>query len=305
MKSINLKIMAGAIIIVALFAGCKKKEEEDLPASATHYLIFKFKFDPTQARLDAFGNTSTVPSNHSAQSPRFNKMSAHYIELAPEATTQLGKGFVLYRAPETSVGGDLAIDFDQSTLAGEGEIFFSMPLKDIPTSGTYRYLRVSLAYQNYDIDFRVSDTLGNNYDLNGTLASFIGFNTYIKSFKIEDSTVTENTNKKQGYWAFEWNNPQWGLPAVSKGQAPAGATTVPNPIDNTSPIPDGSCVVTGAFASPFLLTGKETEDVVITVSLSTNKSFEWVEHSTPGYYEPLAGDTVIDMGIRGLKPTVN
>jgi len=304
MEKSKFNIMVGTIIIIALFAGCKKKEVEDLPASATHYLIFKFKFDPNQARLNAFGNVSTVPSNHSAQSPRFNKMSSHYIELAPEATTQLGKGFVVYKAPETTVGGDLAIDFDQSTLASEGETFFSMPLKDV-AGGTYRYLRVSLAYQNYDIDFRVSDTLGNNYDLNGTLASFIGFNTYIRNYKIMDSTVTENANKKQGYWSFEWNNPQWGLPAVSRGQAPAGATTVPNPINSTSPIPPGSCVVTGEFASPFLLTGKETEDVVITVSLSTNKSFEWVEHSTPGYYEPMAFDTVIDMGIRGLKPIVN
>src|SRR6185436_7874478 len=137
MEKSKFNIMVGTIIIIALFAGCKKKEVEDLPASATHYLIFKFKFDPNQARLNAFGNVSTVPSNHSAQSPRFNKMSSHYIELAPEATTQLGKGFVVYKAPETTVGGDLAIDFDQSTLASEGETFFSMPLKDV-AGGTYR-----------------------------------------------------------------------------------------------------------------------------------------------------------------------
>ncbi|HKR06772.1 MAG TPA: hypothetical protein VJY62_19205 [Bacteroidia bacterium] len=297
-------IIAIAIISTVFFAGCKKKEVDDLPATATHNLILKFKFDSTQTRLNAFGNVSTVPGNHSAQSPRFNKMSVHYIEFADEATTLLGKGFVAYHPPETTVGGESAIDFDQSTFAGDGETFFSMPLNNVAV-GSYKYLRVSLAYQNYDINFRVADTFGNNYDFTGTLASFIGFNTYIRNYKIMDSTVTENSNKKQGYWSFEWDNPQWGLPAVSKGQAPAGATTVPNPISGTSPIPPGSCVVTGAFPSTFLITGNETQDIIITVSLSTKKSFEWVEHSTPGYYEPLAGDTVVDMGIRGLIPIVN
>ena len=303
MKKTPAILFAAAIMTSALFSGCKKKEVDDLPATATHYLIFKFKFDSTQQRLNNLGQLSTIPSNHSAQSPRFNKMSSHYIELAPEATTQLGDGYPAYRAPETLLGGDMAIDFDQSTLAGNGETFFSVPLKNVPP-GTYKYLRVSLAYQNYDINFRVNAS-GTDYDLTGTLASFIGFETYIRNYKIKDSTITENANKKQGYWGFEWNYPSLGLGGVSKGQAPPGATTVPNPINSTSPIPAGSCVVTGPFTSSFLITGDETEDVVITVSLSTNKSFEWVEHSTPGFYEPLAGDTVVDMGIRGLIPIVN
>jgi hypothetical protein len=303
MKNTPVILFAAAIITSALFSGCKKKEVDDLPATATHYLVFKFKFDSTQQRLNNLGQPSTVPSDHSAQSPRFNKMSSHYIELAPFATTPLGSGFVAYKAPETGIGGDLAIDFDQSTLAGNGETFYSVPLKNVP-AGTYTYLRVSLAYQNYDINFRVNAS-GTDYDLTGTLASFIGFETYIRNYKIKDSTVTENANKKQGYWGFEWNYTPLGLGGVSKGQAPPGATTVPNPISSTSPIPPGSCVVTGPFTSSFLITGKETQDIVITVSLSTNKSFEWVEHSTPGYYEPLAGDTVVDMGIRGLIPVVN
>jgi hypothetical protein len=79
---------------------------------------------------------------------------------------------------------------------------------------------------------------------------------------------------------------------------------VVNPLFATSPIPDGSCVVTGQFASALQITGNETEDVVITVSVSTNKSFEWVEHGANSYYEPLQGDTVVDMGIRGMIPLV-
>src|SRR4030095_39011 len=160
------------------------------------------------------------------------------------------------------------------------------------TPGTYEWLRVSLAYQNYDVNFRVNVS-GTNYDLTGTVASFIGYNTYITSHKVKDSTIVLNANKQQGYWAFET------IYNVAQGQAPPGATTVPNPIFATSPIPQGSCVVTSEFTDPLVITGNETSDVIVTVKLSTNKSFEWVEHSAVGFYEPAAGDTVVDMGIRG------
>jgi len=66
------------------------------------------------------------------------------------------------------------------------------------------------------------------------------------------------------------------------GQAPA--TTVPNPIAATSPIPLGSYVVTGQFANNLLLTGNETNDVVIEVSLSTNNSFELEETDLDGWH---------------------
>ena len=77
-----------------------------------------------------------------------------------------------------------------------------------------------------------------------------------------------------------------------------------NPIFNTSPIPAGSCVVTGAFQAPVTITGNETADVVITVSLSTNKSFEWTELDGDNKFEPVNGETVVDMGIRGMLPIV-
>ncbi len=291
-------------LLIVLTTSCKKKDTGNDQAQ----LIFKFRFDSTQQRLDNFGNPATVAPNHGALSPQFNSMSAHYIELTPSATTPLGEGAVVYRHIETSAGGALAIDFSQSVIAGQNETFFSIPLKDV-AAGNYNYLRVSLAYQNYDIRFGA--TINNIFysNLKGTIASFIGFNTYITSFKIKDSTIAVNANKKQGYWAFEtqaagFPYPSF-LPPVISGQAPEGATTVPNPIATTSPIPSGSCVVTGLFSQPLIITGNETSDKVITVSLSTNSSFEWVEHSIPGIYEPLNGDTVTDMGIRGLIPIVN
>jgi hypothetical protein len=290
------------LFCILLFTTCKKNSTEDSPQAN---LIFKFKFDSTQQRLDGFGNPAADPASlgHGAQSPVFNKMSSHYIELTPSSTTALGSGTVVFKNAETTEGGATAIDFSKSTLAGQGETFFSIPLSQVKT-GSYNYLRVSLAYQNYTIKYRFN-YLGTDYDATGTLASFIGYNTYIKNYIVKDSTVTLNANRLQGYWGFEWCS--YGIAAcgVSTGQAPPGATTVPNPIFSSSPIPQGSCVVTGKFATSLTITGNETSDIVITVSLSVNKSFEWAEHSTAGYFEPLAGDSVVDMGVRGLVPIVN
>lgn len=151
---------------------------------------------------------------------------------------------------------------------------------------------MSLTYQNGDITVRES---GQNYV--GRLASFVGYNTYITSHTVNTQTVTVNGNRLQGYWAFET------LGIVVEGQAPG--TTVPNPLASTSPIPPGSCVVTGEFPSPLTITGEETEDIIINLNFSTNNSFEWYDANSPdGLYEPSAGDTVVDMGLRGLFPTV-
>jgi hypothetical protein len=283
MKQLSVLISAAAILFC--LGSCSKEHEN---AGPTARLVFVFKFDSTQERLNNIGLLDIMPPGNSGQSPLFNTMSSHYVELAPNAFTALGSGDILYRAPEVTTGGSNAIDFSKSVLAKEGETFLSVPVDEI-TPGTYQYLRVSLAYQNYGIKFNV---LGQ--DLTGTVASFIGFNTYISNYKIKDSTVGVNANKLQGYWGLET---AYG---VFSGDAPA--TTVPNPIASTSPIPAGSCVVTGAFTTPLTITGNETKDIKVTVSLSTNKSFEWKDHNLNGIFEPLDGDSVVNMGIRGLIP---
>ncbi len=275
-----------------------------LEAPPTKNLILKFKFNPTQERLGSTGQPTPVGAGNAAQSPLFNKMSAHYIELAQTANTMLGAGKVVYFAPErTMPSGDKAIEFAQNTPVGEGKTFFSMPLKE--AVGKFEYLRISLAYQNYDVQFRVTAG-GNTTDQTGTVASFIGYRTYIPSVKVKNQTLAVNEAKLQGFWAFE--SPL--SPTINFGQAPPGATTVPNPIVATSPVPAGSCVVTGAFLNktgviaPLQITGNETEDIIIEVSLSTNNSFEWQDTTPNGKWEPLLGEQVVDMGIRGLKPFV-
>ena len=190
-------------------------------------------------------------------------------------------------------GGDLAIDFSQAKIVGEDEIFLSIPLSQIP-QGNYEYVRVSLSYQNFDITIR-----SNAVDYTGTLESFVGYNTYINTHYIGNNSFPVNGNRLQGYWAFGLN----GFPYATSGQAPPGATTVPNPIATTSPIPSGSCVVTGKFQNNLVITNNESRNVYVTLSLSTNNSFEWEEVTSDGKYEPSIGENVVDMGLRGLIPS--
>lgn len=258
-------------------------------------LRFQFKFDPNQARLGNFGTPQAVPPGHAAQSPVFNQMGVHYIELSEQGDIPAYNGTQLYQSPMTTEGGAEAIDFDQALYGADGEVFYEMKLSEVPP-GSYQYLRISLSYQNYQISFRAQ-----NFDLTGTIASFVGANTYINSYTIRNETVTVNANKLQGYWAFETDFA--GVPVI-EGQAPAGATTVPNPIADLSAIPLGSCLVTGVFDTPLDITGNETEDITITCSVSINNSFEWIDVNANGIYEPLDGDVVVDMGVRGLVPIV-
>ncbi len=315
-----------------LFNSCKKKDETTTATTtalapivctpktvftadtATGFrLIVKFKFDSTQVRLDNSGKAvTTLPAGHAAQSPLFNSISQHYIELAND-NDSVGKGIVLYVGTQTTAGGGKAIDYCSSVMTDQNVVFYSKALKQI-TPGSYKWLRVSLAYQNYNITYKATAIPGNHIGT-GTLASFIGFNTYITNYQVNGTTYNPSAasggqgNHLQGYWAFETSvaNQKY----FKDGQSPAGATTVPNPLFATSPIPAGSCLVTGQFVnsgmtnSPLVITGNETQDIIITVSLSTNKSFEWVDGTADGYFQPEAGETVVDMGIRGMIPIKN
>ncbi len=318
-----------ALIIATTLSSCKKKEPDATivppptsavcapdtvfhPTGSGARLVFKFIFDSTQIRLDNVGNPAAIPAGNAAQSPKFNFMSQHYIELA-NTFDSLGKGKVLYVGVSTTDGGAKAIDYCSSTNTKNGVTFYSVPLSSLG-AGTYSWLRISLAYQNYNITYMANAIPGNHLGT-GTIASFIGYNTYIKNYVMNDSTYVPSTsvggagNHLQGYWGFETT--VLGTKYFADGQAPAGATTVPNPIFATSPIPAGSCVVTGQFVNashtttPLVITGNETSDIVITVSLSINKSFEWHEVNADGFYQPEIGENVVNMGIRGLIPIIN
>lgn len=294
------------VLLLLVFSSCKKEPGGSTEAN----LQVQFKFDPNQARLNNIGQTAPIPAGHAAQTPEFRAMSVHYIELAPSAFTLLGQGAVIYKAPETTKGGDNAIDFDQAKVAGEGENFLTISLNNVPP-GTYEWVRASVAYQNYDVHFNINDlpVVGDLLNQKGAVSAFVGFNTYINAVKPKSLTLAVNDDKKQGFWAFETelSAPYNAYNQIYFGQAPAGATTVVNPLFNSSPIPQGSCVVTGKFAEPLIVTGNETKDVTVTLSFSINQSFEWIDDNANGQLDfygdgVTAGEKIVDMGLRGLIP---
>jgi hypothetical protein len=281
-----------ALLVFSLVLSCSD-DKDDSPQPSNPNLIIKLKFDPTQERLGNLGQPVSVAPGNAAQSPSINKMSANYIEFAPSATTLLGEGEIIFEGDETTAGGGQAINFQNAVFAGDSETFLTIPLSDI-SEGNYEWVRVSLAYQEGAINLVV-----NGQEINGTLASFVGYNSYITSLDLNGSTINVNDNKTQGFWAFE------ALGFTTQGQAPEGATTVPNPLFDSSPIPQGSCVVTGEFQNGLSISGDETQDITVTLSFSINNSFEWTEVNADDRYEPEAGEQVVDMGLRGLIPSVS
>ncbi len=279
------------------------------------HLIFKFKFDSTQIRLDNFGNPSTtIPAGRSAYSPKFNKMASHYIELATADTVAFQAGTVLYHAPETTKGGATAIDFAKSVVVKEGATFFSVPLSNFTVGQSFKWLRVSLSYQNYDIPTKANGTIYNT-----TVASFLGFQTYVPKYKVKTQDYIPSAaspvngpsaNHPQGYWGTETYisgfTPTYFM---LDGQSQSATTTVVN-ANQLSQIPAGTCVVTAKFTDsngaemPLLIPSNPTHDIIVTVSLSTNKSFEFTDGNSDGYYEPAVGEKPVDMGIRGMIPKV-
>lgn len=276
------------VLSVGFFSCSSEDNSSEAPS-----LIIKIKFDENQVRLNNLGQPSVVSPGNAAQSPDMRSISAHYLELAPSAGTPLGLGKILYHAPETDLGGATAIDFSQAKIVGQNEVFLKIPIT-AQMAGSYEWVRLSLSYQSGKIQVF---NQGTTYS--GTLDSFLGYNTYIGSHSIGNNVFPVNSNKLQGYWAFALDS----YPYMTSGQAPEGATTVPNPLFQTSPIPQGSCVVTGKFENNLTIIGNETNDVVVTLSLSINNSFEWTEVTTDGKFEPSIGESVVDMGLRGLVPS--
>lgn len=273
------------ILITISFSSCTDIDDTQQET----FLLIKVKFDGSQLRLNSQGFPSFVPNSNRAQTPTINSISTNYLELVQNQSTQLSDGEVLYHGQETTAGGDNAIDFAQSLVVIEGETFLKIPLKEIAT-GIYQYMRVSVSYQNFQINVRYQ-----GLDRIGTLSSFVGFNTYLNN----NTSFPVTGNKLQGYWEFVMNDNIYS----TSGQAPLNATTVPNPIATTSPIPQGSCVITGKFETPLEITGLEKNNITLTLSFSTNKSFEWLESNNNNKYDPNLGDVVVDMGLRGLIPT--
>ena len=294
------------IILSVILSGCKKAPDPTI--------TFTIKFDALQDRLDSNGQPTTT-TTASAQTPVFNKIGINYFELSSDANTLLGTGNILLNTPDITVAGSTnkAVDFSQLKMLADGDVLVTMPLKNF-AAGQYQYARLSVPYLNFDVAFNLLDVpfAGDFLDERGAVAAFLAPNTFITNYKVFDKTQTINGTKKRGAWSFEtklspgytaYNN-------IYNGQIPDSTITVVNPLRLTSPIPSGASVITGKFAVPLTITGTETQNISVVLSLSINKSFEWQDklrkngkwdieaqaNTGATVYEPL-----IDLGLRGLS----
>lgn len=257
-------------------------------------LVLLVDVDETLPRLDNAGQPVTeLPAGHAAQNPRFRTIAASHGELVPNAVTPLGQGTELFDSPER----EGAHDFDAVPKAAPGETLIRIPIADI-TPGSYAYLRMAVAFQRYEVEGH-AEFMGIDVAADIDIASFLDDQLYISAYEIGDTTVELNEVKSQGYFGA-WSQ----YTGVTTGQVPTGATTVPNPLDATSPIPVESCVVTGIFETPFVITGDESEDITLHVTMSTNQSFEWTDTNQDGLWQPL-DESVADMGLRGMTLAVD
>src|SRR5690349_13066924 len=109
MRSNKLSFYPIAFALI-LTASCSKKDSAPVNEPMVNFI---YRFDSTQVRLNSIGQPSPIAAGNAAQSPKFNVMSSHYLELSKDQFTPLGSGAVLYRAAETTAGGANAIDFSK------------------------------------------------------------------------------------------------------------------------------------------------------------------------------------------------
>lgn len=291
--------------VMVFLLGCKKQN--------TGSIHFKIKFDPLQERLNGVGFPTGIGSGNAAQSPVMNSIGVNSLELLNNAFTQSGKGSILFNTPTKTGESSTAIEFSQIKIAKDGEIFLSVPIKDI-TPGKYEWLRTSIAYQNFDVKMNVLNIpfVGNLLDERGALASFSGNNNYITKYKVAEKEDVVNGYKKQGYWSFETKfNPAFvTLNRTFNGYISDGSITFVNPIAQSSPTPASASSITGRLDTPLSISGTETEDITIVMTLSTNNSFEWEEsinrngkwdiNAQANSGQPIV-EKIVDVGLRSLK----
>ena len=225
-------------------------------------LRVKFEFDETLPRLDNFGLPAAVPDGHAGQMPQFGNMSVHWIELVEEFWTPIGNGTIIYSGNQTDVG---VIDHSAAIIANAGEYWLNIPLTDIEP-GTYKYLRTSVAYQEYTASFNLVNNIvdwieakygsiaASAIDIDsvepgtGYVQSFLGFETYIGTIENQGLELEVNADKLQGFWTFTelfdnslLNEGTYADRTIKYGDGTPGATTVPNPFWQSVETPEGLC----------------------------------------------------------------
>ncbi len=298
------------ILCSLIFLAC---DSNDNPNPTDNPMLnITFIMDETAGRLDNFGEPVPLPTGNAGQNPDFESLGLHFIGLYPDKFTPYDGGVTVFSSPTTEAGGIAAIDFDQELFITESDNILSIPLSQV-AAGSYEFFRSSIGYQKFRIVYNLGGAsadpgwpagISDDVNVDATMASFLGYNTFINDYILENETVAVNANKLQGYFGLESKGEVAGFPFTDLTEGDAPVTTVPNPINDTSPVPDGSCLVTGQFPTALIIPENPTQDINIEVVISINKSFEWKDNNGNGKYEPLLGEEVVDMGTRGVFPRV-
>jgi len=269
------------LFFVFLIIACvKENDQQGMPLPKLSQLKMILKFDSTQVRLDNYGNIAIIPTGHEAQSPLSYSVSIKQIELLRDSSADYYAGAnYFYNSSATQ------------QLAHEG-IAFDEYISSHDAPGTFKWIRVYFGLQNFRIRCKVNGNV-----VEGSLLSFLKPVNNENEYLINDSTIINDSTMNKGQWFLELDG---GISPILAGQVqPESAISQPNSLHYSWPAPSDLYVVTCPI-NPILSIGRPYYDTV-TLSISINKSFEWVEHSDPDYFEPLNGDTIVDFGIRGVQ----
>jgi hypothetical protein len=281
---------AFVLAVTCILFSCGKKDDDHRPIPKippyTH-LTVRIHFDSLQDRLDNYGNISAVPVGHGAQSPAFNSVSIGFIELLTDSTIPYQEGINIYNGTLAINASDTGYTCCTNLLEDGSEFQTNIDSPYIP--GTFKYVRIYFVYENYNVSY-----FSNGAIYQGAVAAFLSPKTLAYYYRIGDSTITGATVKLNGEWMLEVDTPGYGT--ILQDRA---AATQPNVLYNSLVPPSGGCIVTCRI-DPELTLG-DLDSRTITLSISSNKCFEWTEHSDPNYFEPFNGDTIVDVGIRGVK----
>ncbi len=295
----------GMCTIILFSMGCRKQNNAKIN--------FKIKFDPLQERLNSQGLSAGIGSGNAAQTPAMNSIGIEGLEILKNAYSKTGEGSMLFNIPKTMAGGSSAIDYSKLIIVKDGDVFLSASIRNIPP-GKYEWMRTSVSCQNFDLRVNMVNIpfVGNLPDERVAFATFMGSNNYISKYKIWEKEDVVNGNKDRGYWCLEtkFNTAFNSLNTVYRGQLAENSITFVNPIAQTSPSLTGSADVVGRFETPLSISGAETEDINVVLTLSTNNMFEWEESinrngkwdiNAQGANGQPEFEKIKDIGFRGLK----
>lgn len=292
-------------LVLLLTAGCRKQNNARI--------YFKIKFDPLQERLNSQGLSTGIGSGNAAQTPAINSIGIEGLEILKTAFSKAGEGSLLFSIPKTTAGGSAAIDFSKLIIVKDGDVFLTTPVRNI-APGKYEWLRASVACHNFDLRINMFNIpfVGNLTDERVAFAGFLGAKNYITKYKIWEKEDVVNGNKDRGYWCLEtkFDAAFNSLNTIYRGQMMDKNITFVNPISQTSPSQTGSADVVGRFETPLSISGAETEDITVVLTLSVNNMFEWEENinrngkwdiNAQGANGQPEFEKIKDIGFRGLK----